>query len=52
VLISRLAQEGLVLEVSFWIADPEEGSGALLSEVNRRLLDLIRSLNVLIPPSQ
>jgi small-conductance mechanosensitive channel len=50
VLISRLAQEGLVLEVSFWIADPEEGSGALLSEVNRRLLDLIRSLNVLIPP--
>lgn len=52
VLISRLAQEGLVLEVSFWIADPEEGSGALLSEVNRRLLDLIRSLNVLIPPIQ
>jgi small-conductance mechanosensitive channel len=52
VLISRLAQEGLVLEVSFWIADPEEGGGALLSEVNRRLLDLIRSLNVLIPPIQ
>jgi small-conductance mechanosensitive channel len=52
VLISRLAQEGLVLEVSFWIADPEEGSGVLLSEVNRRLLDLIRRLNVLIPPSQ
>lgn len=52
VLISRLAQEGLVLEVSFWIADPEEGSGALLSEVNRRLLDLIRSLNVLISPIQ
>ena len=52
VLISRLAQEGLVLEVSFWIADPEEGSGALLSEVNRRLLDSIRSLNVLIPQSQ
>jgi small-conductance mechanosensitive channel len=52
VLISRLTQEGLVLEVSFWIADPEEGSGALLSEVNRRLLDLIRSLNVLIPPIQ
>ena len=52
VLISRLAQEGVVLEVSLWIADPEEGSGALLSEVHRRLLEVIRSLNVSIPPSQ
>ncbi|MFM8466961.1 MAG: mechanosensitive ion channel family protein [Oxalobacteraceae bacterium] len=49
VLILRLAQEGVVLEVGLWIADPVQGSGALLSEVNRRLLDLIRSRNVLIP---
>ena len=49
VLIRRLAQEGIELEVAFWIADPEKGSAALLSEVNRLLLGLIRSLDVVIP---
>lgn len=49
VLIRRLAQEGIELEVAFWIADPEKGSAALLSEVNQLLLGLIRSLGVVIP---
>lgn len=49
VLIRRLAPEGIELEVAFWIADPEKGSAGLVSEVNHRLLALIRSQNVHIP---
>lgn len=49
VLIKRLAQEGIELEVAFWIADPEKGSAALISEVNGLLLGLIRRLHVSIP---
>lgn len=49
ILIRRLAQEGIELEVAFWIADPEKGSAGLLSEVNGLLLSLIRRLQVTIP---
>ena len=48
-LIRRLAQEGIDLEVAFWIADPEKGSAALISEVNHLLLGQIRRLNIVIP---
>ncbi len=48
-LIRRLAQEGIDLEVAFWIADPEKGSAALVSEVNHLLLGLIRSRHIVIP---
>lgn len=49
VLIRRLAQEGIELEVAVWIDDPEHGSAALVSELNSRLLDLIRRLKITIP---
>ncbi len=49
VLIKRLAPEGIELEVAFWIADPEKGSAALISDVNGMLLGLIRRLHVAIP---
>lgn len=41
-LVKRLAPEGLELELAFWIVDPEEGTTRLISEVNTRLLDLMR----------
>ena len=49
VLIKRLAQEGIELEVAFWIIDPEKGSAGLVSEVNACLLSKIRSLGIKIP---
>ena len=49
VLIRRLAQEGIELEVAFWIADPEKGSATVLSEANSCVLDKIRALQIRIP---
>jgi small-conductance mechanosensitive channel len=49
VLIKRLAQEGIELEVEFWVADPEKGRAELVSGVNHLLLGLIRSHQVTIP---
>ena len=48
-IVKRLAPEGLELELAFWIADPEQGTTRLISEVNTRLLDLIRLHKVQIP---
>ena len=49
VLVKRLAQEGIELEVAFWIADPEKGSASVLSEANSCVLSKIRALQIRIP---
>ena len=42
-------EEGIELEVEFWVADPEKGRAELVSGVNHLLLGLIRSHQVTIP---
>ncbi len=46
VQIRRIAPEGLELEILFSIADPEHGSGGLVSALNSHLLSLIRSAHI------
>jgi small-conductance mechanosensitive channel len=49
VQLSAFASDGLELTVSFWIADPENGTGSVKSDVNMALLRLFNRLGVEIP---
>ena len=52
VILSGFAADGLELTVSFWISDPENGTGGVKSEVNLALLRLFNELGVEIPYPQ
>ena len=52
VQLSRFADSGLELTVYFWIADPENGSGGVRSDVNLAVLRTLRGLGVDIPYPQ
>ena len=43
VALKKFSPDGYELELGFWIEDPENGRGGVLSEVNKRLYALIRS---------
>jgi small-conductance mechanosensitive channel len=47
--LSNFAADGLELTVSFWIRDPENGTGGVRSEVNLALLRLFAAEKVEIP---
>ena len=49
-LLSRFAPEGLELEVVFWIDDPENGRGSVMSAVNLALLKLLKEQGVRLSP--
>ena len=49
VQLSAFASDGLELTISFWIADPENGTGSVKSDVNMALLRLFNRLGVEIP---
>ncbi|HEY9025895.1 MAG TPA: mechanosensitive ion channel domain-containing protein [Burkholderiaceae bacterium] len=49
VQLSAFASDGLELTISFWIADPENGTGSVKSDVNLALLRLFNKLGVEIP---
>jgi small-conductance mechanosensitive channel len=49
VQLSAFASDGLELTVSFWIADPENGTGGVKSDVNLALLRLFNRTGVEIP---
>jgi small-conductance mechanosensitive channel len=49
VQLSAFASDGLELTVSFWIADPENGTGSVKSDVNRALLRLFNANAIEIP---
>ena len=51
-LLTEFAESGLNLELGFWIADPENGTGNVRSEVNLRLWERFRELGVEIPYPQ
>jgi small-conductance mechanosensitive channel len=49
VQLSAFASDGLELTISFWIADPENGTGSVKSDVNLALLRLFNEKGVEIP---
>jgi len=49
VQLSAFASDGLELTISFWIADPENGTGSVKSDVNLALLRLFNAEGIEIP---
>ena len=49
VQLSAFAADGLELTISFWIADPENGTGSVKSDVNLALLRLFNAEGIEIP---
>ena len=49
VQLSAFASDGLELTVSFWISDPENGTGSVKSDVNLALLRLFNAKGIEIP---
>lgn len=49
VLLQEFADNGINLELGFWIADPEKGSGDLKTEVNTRLWESFNNNNISFP---
>jgi small-conductance mechanosensitive channel len=47
--LSAFASDGLELTISFWIADPENGTGGVRSDVNLALLRLFNEKGIEIP---
>ncbi|MFC5547838.1 mechanosensitive ion channel family protein [Massilia aerilata] len=43
VSLSRFAPEGYELDLGFWIGDPENGSGGVVSEINRKIYSLVQA---------
>jgi small-conductance mechanosensitive channel len=43
VSLNRFAPEGFELELGFWIGDPENGLGGVVSDVNKKIYALVRS---------
>jgi small-conductance mechanosensitive channel len=52
VQLSRFADSGIELTVFFWIADPENGSGGVRSDVNLAVWHTLKRLGVDIPYPQ
>lgn len=43
VALKRFSNDGYELELAFWIADPENGKGSVLSAVNKKVYALVKS---------
>jgi small-conductance mechanosensitive channel len=43
VSLSRFGPEGYELDLGFWIGDPENGQGGVVSEVNKKIYALVQS---------
>jgi small-conductance mechanosensitive channel len=52
VLLSEFAADGLLLTVSFWIGDPENGQNNVRSDVNMAVLATVNAMGVQIPYPQ
>lgn len=49
VMLTEFGENGMVLELGFWIADPEAGTGNVRSEINLEILRAFRANGVAIP---
>jgi small-conductance mechanosensitive channel len=52
VQLTRFADSGIELSIFFWIADPENGSGGVRSDVNLAIWHTLKGLGVDIPYPQ
>lgn len=52
VLLKTFADSGIDMELGVWIQDPEEGTGALRSDINREILRGFRAAGIVIPYPQ
>jgi small-conductance mechanosensitive channel len=43
VSLSRFAPEGYELDLGFWIGDPENGQGGVVSDINKKIYALVQS---------
>jgi small-conductance mechanosensitive channel len=43
VSLNRFAPEGYELDLGFWIGDPENGQGGVVSEINKKIYALVQS---------
>jgi small-conductance mechanosensitive channel len=50
--LAEFADNGINLNIAFWIADPENGHGNVRSEVNLAVLDLLNAEGIEIPYPQ
>jgi small-conductance mechanosensitive channel len=41
--LSRFGPEGYELDLGFWIADPENGQGGVVSEINKKIYTLVQA---------
>jgi small-conductance mechanosensitive channel len=44
--LSRFAPEGYELDLGFWIGDPENGQGGVVSDINKKIYALVQSGDV------
>ncbi|WP_338844495.1 mechanosensitive ion channel domain-containing protein [Massilia sp. W12] len=51
-MLVRFAEDGLELELGFWIVDPENGRGGVSSDVSRAILRLLREQGIDLPYPQ
>jgi small-conductance mechanosensitive channel len=43
VSVNKFGSDGFELELGFWISDPENGKGGVISDVNKRIYKLVQS---------
>jgi small-conductance mechanosensitive channel len=43
VMLNKFHPEGFELELGFWISDPENGTGGVVSDVNRKIYALVQA---------
>jgi len=48
-MLANFGADGLEFTLGYWVADPDKGSGALRSDVNRAILAALRSHQIDIP---
>ncbi|MXO75855.1 mechanosensitive ion channel [Altererythrobacter aerius] len=49
VRITNISENGIKLEIRFWISDPEDGLGNIQSEIYRRILAKFRENDIVMP---
>ncbi|MDR1708908.1 MAG: mechanosensitive ion channel [Candidatus Accumulibacter sp.] len=49
VLLTEFADSSLLLELGFWVEDPEKGTGGVRSDINREILLAFRKEGISIP---
>jgi small-conductance mechanosensitive channel len=51
-LLAMFADSAITIELGFWIADPEEGKGSIISDVNMAIWRAFRDNGIRIPVPQ